>query len=355
MFFVDITYKNVIGKEDALDIDAEMLSNSFKGKRVLVSGAGGTIGSEITRRLDSLGVSDFVALDRDENSLHSLQLSIGATALFDDRRFVLCDIRNYESCLEVFQTYSPDIVIHAAALKHLSALERFPKEALLTNVMGTFNLLEASRNTGLEDFINVSTDKAANPTSVLGASKRITELLTMMYAKSEFFTSRSVRFGNVFASRGSVIETFTSQIANNKPVTLTDLGVERYFMSVFEAALLVLETKRMDSNRIYLLEMGKPVLLGDIARRLMEIMNKEVPVAITGLRPGEKLSEDLLGNNENALLSTNPSIQYVEYLDIAGTLDFTQTKIHAQETTNALEFMRELLRTLEGDSDAFSE
>jgi FlaA1/EpsC-like NDP-sugar epimerase len=227
---------------------------------------------------------------------------------------VLCDIRLQSSISEVIKTFQPTTVIHAAAQKHLSALERFPVEGFQTNVVGTLNLLNACSEFGVKRFINVSTDKAASPVSVLGKSKLITELLVTHFSKLNLdgLSGHSVRFGNVFASHGSVIETFIHQIQNNQPITLTDIRVARYFMSIFEASMLVLETLNFDSSGgVYILEMGEQIELYGIAKELMKVIGREVPIEITGLRPGEKLFEDLVSPFENVTKTEVSQINFV--------------------------------------------
>lgn len=312
---MEFSYQQITGRPELVSVDFEQLRKNLGSERVMVTGAGGSIGSEITKLVANHGVKDYFALDIDGNSLHKLQLSLGSTALFDNRRFILCDIRLFSSVDAVMAEFKPTTVIHAAAQKHLSALERYPVEGYQTNVIGTHNVLQACMNNGVNRFINVSTDKAASPVSVLGKSKRITELLVSHFSNpnSGFMSGHSVRFGNVFASHGSVIETFAHQIANNQPVTLTDIKVARYFMSIFEAAMLVLETINYESEGgVYLLEMGEPIELYSIARKLMKVIGKEVPIEITGLRPGEKLFEDLVFPDEKVSPTNSSRINFVK-------------------------------------------
>jgi FlaA1/EpsC-like NDP-sugar epimerase len=188
------------------------------------------------------------------------------------------------------------VIIHAAALKHLSALEQQPREAFLTNVLGTQNVVEAANSAQVNTFVNISTDKAADPSSVLGKSKRIAE--EIINSRSTSTQKLSVRFGNVFASKGSVIETFVYQLIQNLPVTLTDQNVERYFMSTMDAANLVLEAVTLRESGIFVLDMGLPVKMKDVIESLAEYLKVEANIQITGLRPGEKISEIVYGNNE---------------------------------------------------------
>jgi len=301
---LELSFASVIGRPEVSYYDVEELRKDFKLKRILITGAGGSIGSEITRQIVHLGSSSILATDRDENALHSLQLSIGGSALFDDERIGLLDVRDYIGCEKLISDFEPDIVIHAAALKHLSALEKQPREAYMTNVLGTHNILKAAINSGATNFVNISTDKAASPTSILGKTKRIAEILTYAAFNETANRYNSVRFGNVFASKGSVLETFEFQIKNNLPITLTSESVERYFMSVFEASALVLKTIPAAEIGIYTLDMGEPRKLIEVAHRLMKLLSTTVPIAITGLRPGEKMHEDLISEVEKYENST---------------------------------------------------
>lgn len=328
-----------------VSIDFEKLRENLSGETVLVTGAGGSIGSELTKLLANHGVKEYFALDIDGNALHKLQLELGSTALFDNKRFILCDIRLESSIQKVIDTYKPTTVIHAAAQKHLSALERFPVEGFQANVIGTLNVLNACANSGVKRFINVSTDKAASPVSVLGKSKRITELLVSHFTNSTLNNLRghSVRFGNVFASHGSVIETFSHQITNSQPITLTDIRVARFFMSIFEASMLVLETLNFESTGgVYILEMGEQIELHEIAKQLMKVIGREVPIEITGLRPGEKLFEDLISPDENISSTSSSRINFVD-LNV-------NSKITLNEVLSSIEFA-----TAESDLDVLLE
>lgn len=328
-----------------VSIDFEKLRENLSGETVLVTGAGGSIGSELTKLLANHGVAEYFALDIDGNALHKLQLELGSTALFDNKRFILCDIRLESSIQKVIDTYKPTTVIHAAAQKHLSALERFPVEGFQSNVIGTLNALNACANSGVKRFINVSTDKAASPVSVLGKSKRITELLVSHFTSSTSnnLKGHSVRFGNVFASHGSVIETFSHQITNSQPITLTDIRVARFFMSIFEASMLVLETLNFESTGgVYILEMGEQIELHEIAKQLMKVIGREVPIEITGLRPGEKLFEDLISPDENISPTSSNRINFVD--------SNVNSKITLNEVLSSIEFA-----TAESDLDVLLE
>jgi FlaA1/EpsC-like NDP-sugar epimerase len=252
-------------------------------------------------------------LDRDETALHALQLSIDGRALLDSPNLVLLDIRDRTGIEALFVERRPEVVFHAAALKHLSMLERHPGEGVKTNVWGTLNMLEASVRHGVERFVNVSTDKAVDPCSVLGYSKRICERLTAAAGASSCDgTYLSVRFGNVLGSRGSVFHTFTAQISSKVPVTVTDPEVRRYFMTVEEAIQLVIHAGAVGtSGEALVLDMGEPVLIADVARRMIAEVDEAIDVVYTGLRPGEKLNEVLFNDDEPDQRPCHPLISHV--------------------------------------------
>jgi FlaA1/EpsC-like NDP-sugar epimerase len=291
--------------------DIAAVAGHFAGKRILVTGAGGSIGSELCRQLHCLSPAELIMLDRDESALHAVQLQLHGRALLDSRETVLADIRDPGRIREVFEALQPQIVFHAAALKHLPLLERYPAEAVKTNVWGTLNVLEAAAACGTEAFVNISTDKAASPVSVLGYSKRIAERLTAWMAEWTGRQYLSVRFGNVLGSRGSVLTSLSAQVAAGGPVTVTHPEVSRYFMTAGEAVQLVLQAAVIGrGGEVLVLDMGEPVRIADIAHRLIAHSQREIAVVYTGLRPGEKLHEDLLGEGERDERPHHPLIRH---------------------------------------------
>ncbi len=279
--------------------DVAAVADRFAGKRILVTGAGGSIGSELCRQLHQFSPAELIMLDRDESALHAVELALHGRALLDSDQTVLADIRDPRRVREVFGRFRPQIVFHAAALKHLPLLERYPAEAVKSNVMGTATVLEAAAEYGVESFVNISTDKAANPVSVLGYSKRIAERLTAHMASQTRGSYLSVRFGNVLGSRGSVLTTLSAQVESGGPVTVTHPDATRYFMTVDEAVQLVLQAAVVGrGSEVLILDMGVPIRIADIARRLAARSSQPVDIVFTGLRPGEKLAEDLLGHGE---------------------------------------------------------
>ncbi len=293
-----VTHADLLGRHE-VDTDVDSIAGYVTGKRILVTGAGGSIGSELSRQLYRFAPSSLVLLDRDESALHAVQLSIEGRALLDSRNLVVCDIRDTDRVKQIFQEHRPEVVFHAAALKHLPLLEMHPAEALKTNVWGTQVLVDAAIATGVERFVNISTDKAADPCSVLGYTKRLAERLTAAAAHRSSGIFLSVRFGNVLGSRGSVLTAFAKQIEDGGPVTVTDRDITRYFMTVEEAVQLVIQAGAVGRDgEALVLDMGDPVKIDDVARRLIAEAGRPIDIVYTGMRPGEKLHEVLFGADE---------------------------------------------------------
>lgn len=291
--------------------DVASIAGHFAGKRILVTGAGGSIGSQLCRQLHEFGPAELIMLDRDESALHEVQLSLHGRALLDSDETVLADIRDERRIREVFERFRPQIVFHAAALKHLPLLERYPVEAVKSNILGTQTVLTCAAEFGAESFVNISTDKAADPVSVLGYSKRITERLTAHMAGTASGSYLSVRFGNVLGSRGSVLRALSAQVTAGGPLTVTHPEVTRYFMTADEAVQLVLQAAVVGSTgEVLILDMGEPVRIADIARRLSAYSARPVEIVYTGLRPGEKLAEDLLGPGEVDYRRHHPLVRH---------------------------------------------
>lgn len=295
----DLDLDGILGRLPA-HLDEDVISAEIAGRRVLVTGAGGSIGSEMCRQIHRFEPAELVMLDRDESALHAAQLSIYGRALLDSDDTVLADIRDACAMRRVFNACRPEVVIHAAALKHLPLLEKYPLEAWMTNVIGTWNVLCAAGEVGVDTFVNISTDKAANPVSVLGYSKRVTERLTAHTATRVDGRFVSVRFGNVLGSRGSVLDAFSRQIAEGGPVTVTHPDVSRFLMTIPEACQLVLQSAAIGTGGDALvLDMGVPVKIVDVARLLIcRADRNDVEIVYTGLRAGEKLHEELFGSGE---------------------------------------------------------
>ncbi|GAB3915575.1 dTDP-glucose 4,6-dehydratase [Microlunatus endophyticus] len=335
----ELDLEDLLGRR-RVRLDEGSIAAAIAGKTVLVTGAGGSIGSELARQISRFGPRKLILLDRDESALHATQLSLTGRALLDDDTLALASIRDLGALRAIFKAQCPEIVYHAAALKHLPLLEQFPLEAWKTNVLGTLNVLEVSAECDVEVFVNVSTDKAADPTSVLGYSKRLAERLTSHYADQQGGSRFvSVRFGNVLGSRGSVIEAFTKQVQRDGPVTVTDPDVQRYFMLIPEASQLVLQASAIGSDGdVLVLDMGQPVKILDVAQALIDLSGRSnIEIVFTGLRPGEKRSEDLFTSGEQIRPTSHPLVRRVSVPAI-NPLDVRRADL--LDPLDALDWMR---------------
>jgi FlaA1/EpsC-like NDP-sugar epimerase len=304
----ELRLEDLLGRQQ-VETNLESVRSILQGRRVLVTGGGGSIGAEIARQVASFEPSALILVDHDETHLHDaladLDLAAGAEA-------VLADIRNQDRVLGVFTRYRPEVVFHAAAHKHVPLLETHPEEALHTNVIGTANVAEAAVATGVSRFVLISTDKAIKPASVMGASKWFSEqIVRSLHGGGCTFCA--VRFGNVLGSRGSVVPTFLRQIARGGPVTVTDPGMSRYFMTVQEAVQLVLQAGALSlGGEVFTLDMGEPKRILDLAEKVIllsgRVPDQDVKIAIVGQRPGEKLAEDLVESEEEQLPSEHPKV-----------------------------------------------
>jgi FlaA1/EpsC-like NDP-sugar epimerase len=317
----DLTEEDLLGRR-SIQTNLQQISDYLVNRKVLVTGAGGSIGSELCRQLARFNPAELIMLDRDESALHEVQLSIHGRALLDTPQTVLADLRDSATIEQIFLTRRPDVVFHAAALKHLPLLERYPREAYQTNVLGTATLLKAAEKTGVQVFVNISTDKAANPISILGYSKRIAEQLTSHFGSTAKVGKYiSVRFGNVLGSRGSVLTSFRDQIEKGGPVTVTHKGVTRYFMTISEAVQLVIQAGAIGSNgEVLVLDMGTPVSIYDVATQLVRNSKKPVAIEIVGLRSGEKVHEELFATGE---VDTRPHHPLISHVPVKPLSDLT--------------------------------
>ncbi len=306
----DVSIDDIIGRHP-VDTEMDSIAHYVTGKRILVTGAGGSIGSELCRQLWRFSPLEVLMLDRDESGLHGTQMSIFGHGLLDTNDVILADIREKAVLKDILTQRRPDVVFHAAALKHLPMLEQYPEEAWKTNVLGTLNVLEACRAAGVGTLVNISTDKAADPTSFLGRSKRIAEQLTAWMASDSGLNYLSVRFGNVIGSRGSMLPTFLAQIEAGGPVTVTDSEVTRYFMTIPEACQLVVQAAAIGRpGEVLILDMGQPIRILDVAERMIAMSGKQIDITFTGLRPGEKLHEALIDVGETDERPFHPSISH---------------------------------------------
>ena len=305
-------------------LDSKLISKQLKDKTVLISGAAGSIGSEIVRQVLGFNPKAIIILDQAETPLHHLCLEIRSLGSNSKIYNVIADVRNKSAMDRVFQTYLPQVVFHAAAYKHVPLMEENPSQAILTNIEGTKNLADLSCLYKVKKFVMVSTDKAVNPSNVMGASKRIAEkyvqsLQLKIHNEGEINVTKFIttRFGNVLGSNGSVVPLFTKQIATGGPVTITHPDIIRYFMTIPEACQLVLEAGAMgNGGEIYIFDMGKPVKIIDLAKKMIKlagfIPDKEIMIKIVGLRPGEKLYEELLNDTSKTLATHHEKIMIAE-------------------------------------------
>lgn len=313
----DIRIEDLIGRHP-VDTQVESIAGYLHGKRVLVTGAGGSIGSELCRQISKYEPAELIMVDHDETALQGSQIAISGHGLLDTQDVVLASIRDAEAIRAIFERRRPQVVFHAAALKHLPMLEQYPDEAWKTNVLGTLNVLEAAQAVGVTTFVNISTDKAANPTSILGHSKRVAEKLTAWAAQESGQRYLSVRFGNVIGSRGSMLPTFTSLIEAGGPLTITHPDVTRFFMTIPEACQLVVQAGGIGGpGEVLILDMGEPVRILDVAQRMIDMSGKDIAIVYTGLREGEKLHEDLIGMHETDERPVHPKISHTKVNSIS--------------------------------------
>jgi FlaA1/EpsC-like NDP-sugar epimerase len=305
----ELQIQDLLGRQP-VEIDLDALAEFINDKRVLVTGAGGSIGSELSRQISRLGPAHLVLHDRDESALHYLNEELDREG-FTSAELAVGDVTNWEKVRALFARTRPQLVFHAAAYKHVPLMELHASEAVSNNVGGTLSVARAAGQFGAEKFINVSTDKAVHPVNVMGATKRLSEMLIRAAADEYPETLyASVRFGNVLGSRGSVVPTFQRQIEAGGPVTVTHPEMTRYFMIISEAVSLILQAGAMaDSYGIYVLEMGRPVKIVDLATKMVEVMGaRGVKIKYIGLRPGEKLHETLSEESERRVATDHPMV-----------------------------------------------
>ena len=303
------TQEELIGK-NLIKSNISYLKSYFVDKSILITGAGGSIGSELSRQISHFLPRELYLLDRDETSLLEVNTTIDSQKKGVNKHLVLADIRDQKRISKILSDIKPEVIFHAAALKHLNILEKYPEEAFKTNIEGTYNILHAATSNGTSIFINISTDKAADPISVLGTSKLLSEKLAVWYSENYRNTKFiSVRFGNVFGSRGSVMETFSRQIELNQTITITHPEVSRFFMTIEDSVHLVLQAAtKGDSGDTLILKMGKPILIKDLAQKLIKASGKKIQIKYSYLKNGEKLTETLIGRNEKLLNSESRDI-----------------------------------------------
>ncbi len=303
----NVQIEDLLGR-DPIELDNKNIKNLIKDKTVLVTGGGGSIGSELCRQIIKYKPQNLVILDIYENTLYDIERELEADYPTANIKAIIGSVRDKERLEEVFNKYKPNVVFHAAAHKHVPLMETSPLEAIHNNVFGTYNVVNCADKFGVEKFVLISTDKAVNPTNIMGASKRVCEMIVQTKNKTSKTDFVAVRFGNVLGSNGSVIPLMKKQIEKGGPVTVTHKEITRYFMTIPEAVQLILQAVTYaKGGEIFVLDMGEPVKIYDLAVSLIRLMgyepNADIPIIITGLRPGEKLYEELL-MAEEGLVST---------------------------------------------------
>jgi FlaA1/EpsC-like NDP-sugar epimerase len=342
-----------------IEVNTENVRQIIRDKVVLISGAAGSIGSELVRQVQQFEPKATILLEMAESPLHDLTLDLHQQ--FPKARFIpiIADVRNRERIEQIFSELRPDVIYHAAAYKHVPLMESFPNEAIQANVLGTKNMADMAVKFGVERFVMISTDKAVNPTNIMGASKRIAEI----YVQSLFHKLQkadpgctkfiTTRFGNVLGSNGSVIPYFRKQIASGGPVTVTHPDIIRYFMTIPEACCLVMEASTLgNGGEIFVFDMGQPVKILDLARNMIRLAGytpeKDIPIVFTGLRPGEKLYEELLNQKELTLPTTNNKIMIArvrefDFDQINGQIDQLIATSHQDKIFTTVKIMKELV------------
>ena len=346
----DVEVEDLLGR-DPIEVDLNSILGYVQGKRILVTGGGGSIGSEICRQIASHNPSMLIIVDIYENSAYDIQQELLGT--YPDLNLVvlIASVRNTNRMNWIFEHYKPEIVYHAAAHKHVPLMETSPNEAIKNNVFGTFKTAQAAAMNGVRRFVMISTDKAVNPTNIMGASKRICEMIIQTFNRHYDTEFVAVRFGNVLGSNGSVIPLFKKQIAAGGPVTVTDPNIIRYFMTIPEAVSLVLQAGAFaKGGEIFVLDMGKPVKILDLAKNLIRLsgyrVDEDIKIEFTGLRPGEKLYEELLMAEEGMKETSNKLIHIGKPIEINEEEFFVQLKHLKDASVSEDQDIREMVQQI---------
>ncbi len=299
----EVRVENLLGREE-VRLDMEAISNKLLNKTILVTGAGGSIGSEICRQVVRFNPKQLILLGHGEHSIYEIHSELVESFSFRDIVFIpiIADVQDRKRMFEIVENYKPDVIYHAAAHKHVPLMESNPKEAVKNNIFGTKNIAEAAHHFGVSNFILISTDKAVNPTNVMGATKRIAEMIIQNLSRNSNTNFAAVRFGNVLGSRGSVVPRFKAQILSGGPVRVTHPEMKRYFMTIPEASRLVLQAGVLaKGGEVFVLDMGEQIRIVDLAKNLIRLSGfpeDEIGIEFTGIRPGEKMYEELLNPEE---------------------------------------------------------
>lgn len=357
-----IKIDDLLGRE-SIQLDSDNVRQQLRGKRVLITGAAGSIGSELVRQVLAYSPEKVFICDQAETPLFELDAELVKEGDKEHYEVIIADVRNRERLHRVFEHCKPDIVYHAAAYKHVPLMEENPSEAVLTNVQGTVNMVDKSLEFNVERFVFVSTDKAVNPTNVMGATKRVAERYIKLRTSAEQTTFITTRFGNVLGSNGSVIPLFRKQIAEGGPVTVTHQEVTRYFMTIPEAVQLVLEAGAMgDGGEIFVFDMGQRVRIIDLAMNMIKLsgleLGKDIEIETVGLRPGEKLHEELLSNKENTLPTHHPKILRANHTelddsDLAEQIEDLIASFSAQDNDQIVKLIKQLVPEFRSQNSTF--
>lgn len=347
----DIKIEDLL-RRDPINLDLKGIEEYITNKKVLVTGGGGSIGSELCRQISKFNPLELIILDINENAVYELEHELKFKYPNLNIKVIIASIRDKNRLDKIFNSLRPDIVFHAAAHKHVPLMENNPAEAVKNNIFGTLNLVECSDKYKVEKFVMISTDKAVNPTNIMGATKRVCEMIVQAYDKKSETEFVAVRFGNVLGSNGSVIPLFMKQIKNGGPVTVTHKDITRYFMTIPEACQLVMQAASFaKGGEIFVLDMGEPVKIYDLACDLIRLSgyepNKDIEIKITGLRPGEKLYEELSLAEEGLTKTKNNKIFVAKPLEI----DYNQLKqkldeLHLAAQYDDAAFIRNQLREI---------
>ena len=346
----DVEVEDLLGREP-IEVDLDSILGYVKGKKVLVTGGGGSIGSELCRQIASHRPAQLIILDIYENSVYDVQQELITKYPELSLVVLIASVRNTNRMNWIFESYKPDIVYHAAAHKHVPLMEASPNEAVKNNVFGTWKTAQAAAMNGVQRFVMISTDKAVNPTNIMGASKRICEMIIQTFNKHYDTEFVAVRFGNVLGSNGSVIPLFKKQIMAGGPVTVTHPDIIRYFMTIPEAVSLVLQAGAYaKGGEIFVLDMGTPVKILDLAKNLIRLsgyrVGEDIKIEFTGLRPGEKLYEELLMAEEGMTETANKLIHIGKPIEIDESRFFVQLKALKEESKNESNDIRPLIREI---------
>lgn len=350
-------------EREPIKLDKENIQKQLSGKTILISGAAGSIGSEIVRQVFRFNPKKIILLDQAESPLYEMEMELFDKYKQQSYEIVMGDIRNKERMENVFKTFQPEIVFHAAAYKHVPMMENNPSESISTNVLGTKILADLSVQYKAEKFVMISTDKAVNPSNVMGASKRIAEIYAQSLSKNSSTKFITTRFGNVLGSNGSVIPRFRQQIENGGPVTITDPNITRFFMTIPEACQLVLEAGAMGTGgEIFIFDMGDSVKIVDLAKKMIKLsgltLDKDIRIAYTGLRPGEKLYEELLADKENTIPTHHKQIliakvKEYDFVNISTSINDLIDLFSEQNNQSIVKKMKELVPEFKSNNSVY--